>query len=165
MKLSSLLNVNLFGFAVYLSLELVFGSYGFLAQRALEDYLEQAERQYTTLAETREELQRQIYLLTTDAETIRLEARDIGFIAPEEAVVRVDGHKPRPPHSYIPGATPPPIPETKDNRALFRTIALAFALVALLMETLRSAAANPHTHTSRRKRTDEGDAEVGSYHA
>lgn len=160
MKRSSLLSITLFGFAIYLSLELVFGSYGFLAYHALEDYVERAEERYSTLTETHEELQRQIHLLTTDTATIRLEARDIGFIAPNESVVRIDGHTPRPRHIYMPGATPPPIPETRDNRALFRAIALAITLVALLVEILRSTADTPQTETRRRKRADEWDVEV-----
>jgi cell division protein FtsB len=158
MKASSVLSITLLGLATYLLLELVFGSYGFLALNAMNEYADEADAELDTLRARTAELRLHVELLQTDRETIRLEARDIGFIRPEETVVRLEGHEPRPRHRYMPGTTPPPIPVTRDNRPLFRALSLAVALVAALVGTLRNTARISTAGQNRRK--DEWDVEV-----
>ena len=158
MKASSVLSITLLGLSTYLLLELVFGSYGFLAQNAMSEYADEAETKLVDLRTQTEELQLHVALLQTDRETIRIEARDIGFIRPDETVVRLDGHEPRPRHRYMPGSTPPAIPVTRDNRPLFRALALAVVLVSFLIGTLRNTAQISSTRQNRRK--DEWDVEV-----
>lgn len=157
MKVTSLLSISLFGFATYLFLEFFFGSYGILAYRAMERYVDRAEERYESVEEIQQDLRLQVHLLTTDAETIRLEARDVGYIQEGERIVRVEGHSPRSRHRYMPGAAPPPLPRPRDNRALFRAIALAVTLVSLLIEILRTTAASSPPH---RQRADDWDVEV-----
>ncbi|MFP4151423.1 MAG: septum formation initiator family protein [Alkalispirochaeta sp.] len=137
MKRTSLLGIALFGVGTYLLLELLFGSYGVFAHHMMERYLLEAEEDLAELEERRNELRQQVDLLTGDGETIRLEARDIGFIESDERIIRLEGHEPRPRHRYLPGTTPKPVPVPRDNRPLFRAIALALSLVALIVETLR----------------------------
>lgn len=156
MKLSSLLGITLSGLLTYLLLEIVFGSYGLLAFYAMEEYARNAEAQLAELEETQAELRGTVYRLTTDRETIRLEARDIGFIRPEETVVRLEGHNPRQRHRYMPGTTPPPIPVTRDNRPLFRALSLALTLIALFVETVRTTSRK----TLPTRRRDDWDVEV-----
>jgi cell division protein FtsB len=158
MKASSVLSITLLGLATYLLLELVFGSYGFLALAAMNEYADEAETELSALRARTEELQLHVELLQTDRETIRLEARDIGFIRPDETVVRLEGHEPRPRHRYMPGTTPPAIPATRDNRPLFRALSLAIVLVAALVGTLRSTARDSTSQQHRRK--DEWDVEI-----
>ncbi len=140
MKLSSLLSITLLGVITYLLLELVFGSYGIMAYKVLERYAREAETQLAELETRHAQLQSQARNLAGDRETVRLEARDIGFVQNNEVIVRLEGHEPRPSHRYLPGPAPvsPPLP--KDNRPLFRAIALVVALVGILVETLRSTA-------------------------
>jgi len=162
MKASSVLSITLLGLSTYLLLELVFGSYGFLALAAMTEYADEAAADLAELRTRTEELQLQVELLQTDRETIRLEARDIGFIRPDETVVRLEGHEPRPRHRYMPGSTPPAIPVTRDNRPLFRALALAVVLLASLVETLRNTAhvAWPDSSPKRDRRKAEWDVEV-----
>lgn len=158
MKPWSLLCAALIGIASYFTLELFFGSYGLVAYRLMEDYRAVAREELEHIAEHHAELERQIRLLSTDSETIRLEARDSGLVLPDEYVVRIEGREPRPRHRYLPGSLPPAIPVSRDNRPLFRSIALAVSLVFLLVDTL---SVQPRLFTMHRRR-DEGlwDVEV-----
>tara|TARA_B100000614_G_scaffold253583_1_gene267677 strand:- start:247 stop:744 length:498 start_codon:yes stop_codon:yes gene_type:complete len=158
MKLWSLLFAALVGLGTYLTLELFFGSYGFVAQGLLEEYIQVSEADLARVEERHAALQRQVQQLTTEAETIRLEARDSGLVAPDEYVLRIEGRQPRPRHRYLPGALPPVMPETRDNRPLFRSIGLAVALVYILVDSL---AAQPQLVLLRRRREDgRWDVEV-----
>jgi len=156
MKRTSLLGIALFGVGIYLLLELLFGSYGVFAYRMMERYLLEAENDLAELEVRRADLERQVQMLTSDGETIRLEARDIGFIEQNERIIRLEGHEPRPRHRYLPGTTPQPVPVPRDNRPLFRAIALALSLVALIVDTLR------HTtgEITPRRRRNEWDVDV-----
>lgn len=156
MKPWSLLCAALIGLASYFTLELFFGSYGLVAYRLMEDYRAVARDELEHIAERHAALERQIRLLSGNAETIRLEARDSGLIRPDEYVVRIEGREPRPRHRYLPGSLPPAVPVSRDNRPLFRSIALAVSLVFLLVDTLSF---QPRMFTLHRRR-DEGSWEV-----
>jgi cell division protein FtsB len=159
MKRTSLLGIALFGVGIYLLLELLFGSYGVFAYRMMERYLVEAENDLAELEERRTDLERQVQMLTGDGETIRLEARDIGFIERNERIIRLEGHEPRPRHRYLPGTTPQPVPVPRDNRPLFRAIALALSLVALIVETLRHTTGEISPHQGRRRHEWDVDVE------
>jgi cell division protein FtsB len=151
MKLSSVLTASLLGLAIYLTLELFFGSYGLVAQQLMEGYVSDAERRLEELQERHDAFASQIVALTTDRETVRLEARDIGLVGPNEYVLRIDGREPRPRHRYAPGGPPPVVPNTRDYRPLFRSISLAMALVFILVDTL---ATQPRVLVLHRRRDD-----------
>jgi cell division protein FtsB len=157
MKLSSLLSITLLGVITYLLLELVFGSYGIMAYAVLEKYAREAETELADLEARHDELQRQARNLAGDRETVRLEARDIGFVLSNEVIVRIEGHEPRPRHRYMPGAAPASPPRPKDNRPLFRAIALVVTLVGILVETLRNTT---HTESARPKGRERWGVEV-----
>jgi cell division protein FtsB len=158
MKLWSLVLSALVGVAAYLLLELFFGSYGLVSYRILSEHARRAEEGLAELQEHHDELGQQVRLLTTDIETIRIEARDSGLIAGDEIVLRVAGREPRPRHRYMPGSLPPTVPQARDNRPLFRAIGLAVALVYILVDALRVPPAL--TIFRRTRRQDEWKIEV-----
>lgn len=157
MRFSSLLSITLLGVATYLFLELFFGSYGVLAYTVVNDYVQVAEERLDELKTRQAELELLAQRLSNDREMVRLEARDVGFIQGNEIIVRVEGHEPRPRHRYLPGTTPAASPHPRDNRPLFRTIALVVILAALLVEVLRSTT---RAELPERKRTDRWNVEV-----
>ncbi|MCG8478184.1 MAG: septum formation initiator family protein [Spirochaetales bacterium] len=136
MKLSSLLTALLLGIASYLAFEIIFGSYGVIAYRLMDEYADGNRARLESLYARREELLRQVHLLTTDAETLRIEARDSGLIARDEYVLRIVGREARSVYRYSPGAFPDALPRTRDNRPLFRAIGLTVALLYLLIDII-----------------------------
>jgi cell division protein FtsB len=160
MKLWSLVIATLVGVATYLLLELFFGSYGFVAYDLMNDYVVLSNQELQELEERHAELRQQIRQLTTSRETIRLEARDSGLVGPDEYVVRIEGREPRPRHRYSPGSLPPVIPRTRDNRPLFRSIAVAVALVYILVDALAFHPKPTGLHRRRRTTRSVWDVEV-----
>jgi cell division protein FtsB len=161
MKLTSVLIGALIGLATYLTLELIFGSYGHIAYQRLEAYVAEARRDLASVQERHRDLQDRIRLLRRSAEAVRLEARDVGIVAPDEYVVRIEGREPRPRHRYMPGTIPGRIPEVRDNRPLFRSIAVAIALVYLLVDVVAHQPVRAATRRARRReeRAPRGDAD------
>ncbi|MEX2445378.1 MAG: septum formation initiator family protein [Alkalispirochaeta sp.] len=160
MKLWSLVIATLVGVATYLLLELFFGSYGFVAYDLMNDYVALSNQELEELEERHAALRDQIRRLTTSRETIRLEARDSGLVAPDEYIVRIEGREPRPRHRYSPGSLPPVIPETRDNRPLFRSIGVAVALVYILVDALAFHPNPTALHRRRRTTGSSWDVEV-----
>lgn len=132
MKLLPFVASGLFGLTVYLTLELLLGSYGLVAYRAVESYSREvyAAEQSISLRET--ELETEILNLRTDREAVRREAHDLGLIGDGEGIIRVTGYSLSRTHSYDPGRTAPPMRKIADNRPLFRGLGLAAALVLLI---------------------------------
>lgn len=128
MKASSLAAPALAAWLVYLILELLFGVSGVVAFRALEETRERAREDIALVQERRRYLEQTIRGLTTDPQMIILEARDLGLVSPEDRIFRVQGHDARPVHRYIPGSVPRPVVSVRDNRPLFRALALAVFL-------------------------------------
>ena len=153
MKFSSLLTAALIGITTYLTLELFFGSYGVVAYRLMEEYVDLSRGELAELEAQHEQLNRRVRLLKSEAETIRLEARDVGLVAENEYVLRIEGREPRPRHRYMPGSIPPVIPRPRDNRPLFRSIGLAVALVYMLVDTLTI---QPQLAFVRRRKDETG---------
>lgn len=126
----------LFGLTIYLLLELIFGSYGFVAYRAVDHFQRTVDESHQRVADREEELFIEISRLQTDAEMIRQAAHDIGMVDPDEGVIRISGYSGTRRRSYDPGRPAPAIREIADNRPLFRGIALAVALTALIAQLM-----------------------------
>jgi cell division protein FtsB len=154
MKASSLITATLMGLGIYLLLELIFGQYGLISHRALNSFHQDSLMEQDMLQKQTDFLQRQVRLLTTDAETIRLEAREIGFVARDEVVLRLEGRDPRPRHRYQPGALPSRVPRVRDNRPLFRSVGFTVFLLTLLVQITGLRAVRLPKRTSRRSRQD-----------
>lgn len=157
MNRSSLPVALLVGVATYLVLELLAGSYGLLAFRDLERHAEAAAQAAEAIERRSVELTTMVRSLTSDPETILVEARDVGFAAADEVVVRVAGRTARTSHRYVPGQLPTPRPEPTDRRPLFRALALALGLVYLLVDLL---AAQPTRGGTRRDESHRWTADV-----
>ncbi|TVR69410.1 MAG: septum formation initiator family protein [Spirochaetaceae bacterium] len=153
MKPSWLVIAALLGLGVYLALELLFGPYGFIAYRQLERFRERSVLELNELHRQTEELQRQVRMLTTDAETIRMEARDIGLVGRNEVVLRLENRDPRPRHRYMPGTVPAEMTRVRDNRPLFRSVGFTVFLVALLVPLVGTRATTGHTLSDTRDET------------
>ncbi|SIQ71957.1 Cell division protein FtsB [Alkalispirochaeta americana] len=125
------------GLGAYLLLELVFGQSGLIAYRAMEEARRQTNLEMKELQEQTSALERYVRLLTTDAETIRLEARDIGYVGDDEFVLRVEGRDARLRHRYQPGLRPSPLPRIRDNRPLFRSVGFTVFLLIALADLVR----------------------------
>lgn len=125
---------TLLGLGVYLVLELLFGPYGLLAYQKLERFHEKTVLELIDLNSRSRDLHLQVRMLTTDSETVRLEARDIGLVGANDVVLRLENRDPRPRHRYMPGTLPPEIPRVRDNRPLFRSVGFAVFLVMILAQ-------------------------------
>ncbi len=152
MKISSLLTALLLGIASYLAFELLFGSYGVIAYRLMDEYADGNRVRLESLYARQEELLRQVHLLTTDAETLRIEARDSGLVAGDEYVLRIVGREARSVYRYTPGALPDALPRTRDNRPLFRAIGLTISLLYLLIDIIIT---RPRSDRAVLRRNDE----------
>lgn len=159
MKISSLLTALLLGIASYLAFELLFGSYGVIAYRLMDEYADGNRLRLESLYTRQEELLRQVHLLTTDAETLRIEARDSGLVASDEYVLRIVGREPRSVYRYVPGAPPDSLPRTRDNRPLFRAIGLTISLLYILIDIIITRPRTDHV-ARRRAGDDEWEVEI-----
>lgn len=132
MKSYPIVAATLLGVAVYFSLELLFGSTGFIAHQALEEYHGQVSADLERVRDANAELQRQIDRLRSDPEEIRIVARDVGLVEPDERIIRIEGRDRFPRQRLSPGPAVREAPRIADNRPLFRAIGLATTLVFLL---------------------------------
>lgn len=144
---------TLMGLGVYLVLELLFGNYGIIAYRSLERFRDKAVIELEDLRRQTSELQRQVRRLTTDSETVRLEARDIGLVGRDDVVIRLENRDPRPRHRYEPGAMPVSPPRVRDNRPLFRSLGFTVFLLTLLVQV----AATRNNAGRQEEEPDEAD--------
>lgn len=134
MKPSWLVVATFLGLGTYLFLELLVGQYGLVAFRVLQRFRERAVVELEEVQDRTELLRREVRLLTTDGETVHLEARDIGLVGENEVVVRIGERDPRSRHRYQPGAVPARMPRVRDHRPLFRSIGFSVFLIVLLVE-------------------------------
>lgn len=160
MKPSSLLGAGLVGLSVYLLLELIFGSTGLVAYQNLVEHRRLAGEELAQVELLQVELRREIDALTSDPETIRAEGRDIGLVAPDEVVVRIEGRIAHIRRSYLPGSLPSPYVPAADRRPLFRTIALMLALVTLFVDLVGVPRSPLAFVRSPRRQAGEWDIEV-----
>ena len=136
MRATSWLTATAVGLSTYFLLELLFGSTGLAAYRDLYDHTVAVERHLVELGRTNADLQRTIDRLRTDSTTIRVEARELGIVAPGERVLLIEGRPRTTAQRYEPGTALPPRPNRPDVRPLFRSIAAAAALAALIVALL-----------------------------
>ena len=158
MKLSTLLSASLIGFAAYLLMELLWGSYGFVAYRELTAFVATAEDGLAEQEAVSRTLEGRVHDLTTDADTVRLEARAIGYLDQADRVVRFPDQRvpSQPPSRAVHQPEPPP--QSIDNRPLSRAVAVAIALLYVLVETL--ALQSSEIVRERRRRSSPSSWEV-----
>ena len=132
MKVGTWIIATALGALVYLSLELVLGSYGVVAYRNAERELERTAAGYRTAQQQREYLLRQINGLQHDPDTIRSFAHDLGLLAADERWLRIVGWNRSRHRSYLAGPVPIAPMRYADSRPLFRALGLFTTLLAAI---------------------------------
>jgi cell division protein FtsB len=120
------------GICVYTVLILVFGASGIIAYQRLENFKKEIDKNLVILEKTHKDLGKELNLLTSSSEVIRLKSRELGYFEEDEIVVKVVGLKDkRDFHSvgrmiqYSDGNT--------DKKPLFRIISFTSALAFFLI--------------------------------
>ncbi len=134
MKATSMVPAALAAVIVYFCLELFFGVYGLVSYEVLKEARDVAREDLAEARRQQRLLEQTVRSLTTDPETIMLEARDIGLVSSSEIVLRIRGYDPRPVHRYVTGSIPRSVDQVRDNRQLFRALALAVFLATILVQ-------------------------------
>lgn len=83
------------GICVYALLIFLFGASGMLAFQQLEEFKDAIDENLLVLETTHEGLAKELNLLTTSSEVIRLKSRELGYFEEEEIVIKVLGLKDR----------------------------------------------------------------------
>ena len=130
MKVGAWIIAAALGALVYLSLELVLGSYGVVAYRNVEREFERTTAAYRTAEQQREYLLRQIDALRNDPDVIRSFAHDLGMLAPDERRLQIEGRNRSRQRSYLAGPAPIVPMRYTDSRSLFRVLGLLTTLLA-----------------------------------
>jgi len=138
----------LFGLTVYLVLELVFGSYGFVAYHVVDSYKQEIEEGRSSVENREQQLRVEINRLQTDPDAVRRAAHDLGLVGEREGVIRVSGYRYTRHRGYDPGRPAPIMRTIADNRPLFRGIGLTAALLFLLVQLLTG----PKRYSGKRER-------------
>ncbi len=135
MKVSHLVSAALVSVVVALAgnlLEAPYSSEGYAALSAHRVRLETNVAELNALQTT---LQAHTALLARSSDAVRVQARNLGYYAENETVIRIENAS-RPPSLQSPGRVILGVPEYDDRRALVRLIALlsgAAAFVVLLL--------------------------------
>lgn len=84
------------GFAVYCLVVLLFGRTGIIATRELRSYHARLEANLIQLENVNAHLVQRLDSLRSNPETIRLEARQLGYLGPNEHFLEIGGYAPPP---------------------------------------------------------------------
>lgn len=142
------------GFATYLLLTLLFGEYGVFNHRELQSYRSRLEAHVAMLEARRERLEQEELLLRENAERIRIEAHSLGYLGPDERLLRIDGALNRDRRSWVAGSVIRPATPLPDHSGAIRAISICSALLALILVLGNT----PADQKSRRQRIKEEQA-------
>lgn len=123
------------GFVVYCLATLLFGKTGVVATQDLLHYKVALEQNLQKLARLNGELGGKLASLQSDPDTIRLEARQLGYYPPNVLPVHIQGYVP-PPSSYAVGSLIEQRRERFSSDSLFRGIGFGASLVCFCLITL-----------------------------
>lgn len=117
----------------YLLFSLIWADYGVLGYADLDAYRGRLETNIERLEDRRAELSAESRSLRTDADRIRVEARQLGYYRESEGLVRLEGYDPQP-VATSPGALvkrSAEVGERRDYAAIIRAAAASAGLLAL----------------------------------
>ncbi len=117
----------------YLLFSLIWADYGVLGYEHLDAYRVRLESNIERLEGRRTELSSETRSLRTDADRIRVEARQLGYYRENEGLVRLEGYDPQA-VATSPGALVKRSAERGDRRdyaAIIRAVAASAGLLAL----------------------------------
>lgn len=131
MKVSHFATAALLSVVVALAGNLLVARYSSEGYAALNSRRVRLEANVEELHALHSTLQGQIELLTRSSDTVRVEARNLGYYADNETVIRIDNVS-LPPLVQSPGRVILGVPEHTDRRSLVRLISLLSGVVAFV---------------------------------
>ena len=113
---------------LYILLELIFGPAGVLAYQDAHAHMEELEEHLSGLRELEQDLSTRIEGLQRDQEVIRVEARSLGLVEPDERLLRIEGYERQGPPTQA-GTAMAELEPYPDYRPLLRGLSAASALL------------------------------------
>ena len=117
MKIKPVLLAAYIGFIFYSIITFFWGDSGIIPMRNLYSYRENLEINFEILREKNRVLESTLNSLQTDPETVRLQARSLGFIEESEVLIIADAFESE--QSLFKPGTIPGIPENPQSHTLF----------------------------------------------
>jgi cell division protein FtsB len=139
------------GTAVYVALSLFAGNDGFLATRQLELELTAMSVRSARLEALNTALQTEALALQQDPEVIAAYARRLGYAAPGEKLIKVQGRAPTDAILRDPGAALPRTPVTAISEEVCKIVGIIVASFTFALLLLAGAISSAISHTSRRE--------------
>lgn len=121
-----------FGFAAYCLVVLVFGSTGIIANSELKAYRSRLETNLSHLEATNAQLASRFDALRGNPETIKLEARQLGYLEPGERLLQVSGYSRRS-NAFTVGSLVRERHHVVTPDAVSRWIGLTVAVIAFIL--------------------------------
>ncbi len=120
------------GFAAYCLVVFVFGRTGIVASNELRHYKTRLETNLSQLEDINTHLADRFDSLRTNAETIRLEARQLGFLEPNERVLQISGYSP-PRNAFAVGSLASERHHTVTSDSVSRVVGLIVAVLTFVL--------------------------------
>lgn len=139
------------GIATYLLLTLLFGEYGVFNYQELQRYRNRLDAHVAMLETRRGQLETEEVLLRENEARIRIEARSLGYLEPEERLLRIDGAKRPERKAWVAGSVIRPTEELPNHSGAIRAISICSALLAFILLLGRG----PSEKRRRRRKVDE----------
>jgi cell division protein FtsB len=117
----------------YLVLTFVLGDKGIVAYAAVERYKIELEAHVEELSVIHDDLVIAARRLQSDPEQIRIESRLIGYIRPDEGIIRIPGRRPVERSDETPGVKLGPPEPWRADRSFLRALALSAGLLAFFL--------------------------------
>ncbi|TVR02836.1 MAG: septum formation initiator family protein [Spirochaetaceae bacterium] len=118
----------------YLLLTFAFGERGIVAYGRVEQYRDELRAHIELLETDRDRLAATAERLQTDPEQIRIESRRIGYLRPDEGIIRIPGRPSSEPQIERPGdKLPRPERHAVVDRSLLRALALCLGLLSFVL--------------------------------
>lgn len=156
------LSIPLFtGFATYLLLTLIFGNYGVTNYGELERYRGRLESHVELLKDRKAALDDEERQLRESGARIRIEARSLGYLEPEERLLRIEGAPKRERRTWVAGSVIRPTGELPDHSSSIRAISICVALLTLILLLARK----PAEQRRRREQIKEEHSRKEEEHA
>lgn len=143
------------GFATYLLLTLLFGEYGVFNQQQLRSYRNRLDAHVAMLEARRGQLETEEELLRENEARIRIEARTLGYLEPEERLLRIDGAEKPDRKARVAGSVIRPSKELPDHSGAIRAISICSSLLAFILLLGRE----PANRKSRRRPREQQEEE------
>ncbi len=119
-------------FLSYSLMTYVWSENGVIAYQKLENYKERLESNIEELREVQEKLSIRTKSLQSDAETLALSARDMGYYRENERIIYLEGYKSKR-NLYVVGELMRPFSREEVNPLVFRVFAVIVGIVGYII--------------------------------